>query len=39
MGPGAQQTASSDANAKQDWTSTAGIWGLYYSAKFFGLIP
>jgi poly(hydroxyalkanoate) depolymerase family esterase len=37
--PVPSQTASSDANAKQDWTNTAGIWGPYYSAKFFGLIP
>ena len=47
-GPGADQggwdpvpskTASSDANAVQDWTNSAGIWGPYYSAKFWGLIP
>lgn len=37
--PVPSQTASSDANAKQDWTNSAGIWGPYYSAKFFGLIP
>jgi hypothetical protein len=30
---------SSDANAVQDWTNSTGIWGPYYSAKFFGLIP
>ena len=37
--PVPSKTASSDANAVQDWTNTAGIWGPYYSAKFFGLIP
>jgi poly(hydroxyalkanoate) depolymerase family esterase len=37
--PVPSQTASADANAVQDWTNTAGIWGPYYSAKFFGLIP
>ena len=37
--PVPSQTASSDSNAVQDWTNTAGVWGPYYSAKFFGLIP
>jgi len=37
--PQPSKTASSDANATQDWTNTAGIWGPYYSAKFWGLIP
>jgi poly(hydroxyalkanoate) depolymerase family esterase len=37
--PEPSQTMSSDANAVQDWTNSAGIWGPYYSAKFFGLIP
>ena len=36
--PVASQTASSDPNAAQDWTNTAGIYGPYYSAKFWGLI-
>jgi poly(hydroxyalkanoate) depolymerase family esterase len=36
--PEPSKTASADANATQDWTNTAGIWGPYYSAKFFGLI-
>jgi poly(hydroxyalkanoate) depolymerase family esterase len=37
--PVPSKTASSDSNAVQDWTNSAGIWGPYYSAKFFGLIP
>jgi poly(hydroxyalkanoate) depolymerase family esterase len=37
--PVPSQTASSDANAVQDWTNSAGIYGPYYSAKFFGLVP
>jgi hypothetical protein len=28
-----------DANAVQDWTNSAGIYGPYYSAKFWGLVP
>jgi poly(hydroxyalkanoate) depolymerase family esterase len=28
-----------DANAVQDWTNSAGIYGPYYAAKFFGIIP
>jgi len=37
--PEPSKTMSSDANAKQDWTNSAGIYGPYYSAKFFGLVP
>lgn len=37
--PVPSKTASSDTNAAQDWSNSAGIWGPYYSAKFFGLIP
>ncbi len=37
--PVPSKTASSDTNTPQDWSNTAGIWGPYYSAKFFGLIP
>jgi poly(hydroxyalkanoate) depolymerase family esterase len=37
--PEPSKTMSSDANAVQDWTNSAAIWGPYYSAKFFGLIP
>ncbi|HEY8079614.1 MAG TPA: PHB depolymerase family esterase [Labilithrix sp.] len=37
--PVPSKTASSDTSTDQDWTNTAGIWGPYYSAKFWGLIP
>jgi poly(hydroxyalkanoate) depolymerase family esterase len=37
--PEPSQTMKDDANAVQDWTNSAGIWGPYYSAKFFGLVP
>ncbi len=37
--PVTSKTASTDANAAQDWTNTAGIYGPYYSAKFFGIVP
>jgi feruloyl esterase len=37
--PQTSKTMSSDPNAVQDWTNTAGIYGPYYSAKFFGLVP
>lgn len=37
--PTPSKTASTDTNTDQDWTNTAGIYGPYYSAKFFGLIP
>lgn len=37
--PQPSKTASSDTNATQDWTNSAGIYGPYYSAKFWGLIP
>jgi poly(hydroxyalkanoate) depolymerase family esterase len=36
--PEPSQTMSSDTNAAQDWTNSAGIWGPYYAAKFFGLV-
>jgi poly(hydroxyalkanoate) depolymerase family esterase len=36
--PQPSKTMSSDSNATQDWTNTAGIYGPYYAAKFFGLI-
>jgi len=28
-----------DPNCKQDWTNTGNIYGAYWAAKFFGLIP
>lgn len=37
--PNASQAASAEPNAVQDWTNTAGIYGPYYAAKFFGLAP
>ncbi|MDF2697115.1 MAG: hypothetical protein K0S65_5498, partial [Labilithrix sp.] len=37
--PEPSQTMKSDTNAAQDWTNSAGIYGPYYSAKFWGLIP
>lgn len=37
--PEPSKTMSSDSNAVQDWTNSAGVYGPYYSAKFFGLIP
>lgn len=37
--PVPSKTASSDSNAAQDWTNSAGIYGPYYSAKFFGIVP
>lgn len=33
------QTMVNDANAVQDWTNSAGIYGPYYAAKFFGIVP
>jgi poly(hydroxyalkanoate) depolymerase family esterase len=36
--PNPSKTAA-DSNGDQDWTNSAGIYGPYYSAKFFGLIP
>ena len=36
--PNPSKTAA-DSNSDQDWTNSAGIYGPYYSAKFFGLIP
>lgn len=37
--PNPSQQAANDPNAVQDWTNTAGIYGPYYAAKFFGLAP
>jgi poly(hydroxyalkanoate) depolymerase family esterase len=37
--PVPSKTMVNDSNAVQDWTNTAGIYGPYYSAKFWGLIP
>ncbi len=37
--PEPSKTMSSDTKAAQDWTNSAGIYGPYYSAKFFGLVP
>jgi poly(hydroxyalkanoate) depolymerase family esterase len=37
--PEPSKTMTNDANAVQDWTNSAGVWGPYYSAKFFGLVP
>jgi len=28
-----------DANLVQDWTNTTGIYGPYYAAKFWGIVP
>lgn len=28
-----------DTQADQDWTNTAGIYGPYYAAKFWGIVP
>lgn len=28
-----------DPNCHQDWTNTGAVYGPYYAAKFFGLIP
>jgi hypothetical protein len=28
-----------DPNIVQDWTNTTGIYGMYYAAKFWGLVP
>jgi feruloyl esterase len=36
--PQPSKTMVADQNAVQDWTNTAGIYGPYYSAKFFGLL-
>jgi poly(hydroxyalkanoate) depolymerase family esterase len=33
------QTMVNDAIAVQDWTNSAGIYGPYYAAKFFGIVP
>ena len=37
--PNPSQQAANDPNAVQDWTNSAGIYGPYYAAKFFGLVP
>jgi poly(hydroxyalkanoate) depolymerase family esterase len=37
--PEPSKTMVDDPNKVQDWTNTAGIYGPYYSAKFWGLIP
>jgi poly(hydroxyalkanoate) depolymerase family esterase len=37
--PKPSQQAANDPNAVQDWTNSAGIYGPYYAAKFFGLVP
>lgn len=29
----------SDPSCKQDWTNTGGIYGAYWAAVFFGLVP
>ena len=29
----------SDPNCKQDWTNTGAVYGPYWAAKFFGLVP
>jgi len=36
--PVPSKMAVNDANAVQDWTNTAGIYGPYYSAQFFGIV-
>ncbi len=36
--PEPSQTMKSDTQAAQDWTNSAGIYGPYYAAKFFGLV-
>lgn len=37
--PVPSQTMVNDANLVQDWTNSAGIYGPYYAAKFFGIAP
>ena len=37
--PQPSKTMTSDAAATQDWTNSAGIYGPYHSARFFGLVP
>jgi poly(hydroxyalkanoate) depolymerase family esterase len=32
-------TMVDDANLVQDWTNTTGIYGPYYAAKFWGIVP
>ena len=32
-------TMVNDPNLVQDWTNTAGIYGPYYAAKFWGIVP
>jgi hypothetical protein len=33
------KTADSCAFCAQDWTNTGSIYGPYYEAAFFGLVP
>nr|MBA3501281.1 hypothetical protein [Deltaproteobacteria bacterium] len=28
-----------DPTCKQDWTNTGGVYGAYWAAVFFGLVP
>lgn len=37
--PEPSKTMQSDSSSTQDWTNSAGIYGPYYAAKFFGLVP
>ena len=37
--PMASKEMVNDANAIQDWTNTTGIYGMYYAAQFWGIIP
>jgi poly(hydroxyalkanoate) depolymerase family esterase len=37
--PEPSKVMQNDSNATQDWTNSAGIYGPYYSGKFWGLIP
>ena len=30
---------TTDPNCHQDWTNTGAVYGPYWAAKFFGLIP
>lgn len=30
---------TTDASCHQDWTNTGGVYGPYWAAKFFGLVP
>ena len=37
--PMTSTTMVNDPNLVQDWTNTTGIYGPYYAAKFWGIIP